>query len=439
MLIYLVTDNNPQHQEQVSSLYSPSSLNVQYPTVQILLVEIGWTNRPGGNKVWWFFCPIWENGMFEYILATGVSLNWPLKFWPVWLVSLVSALVATWLCEKIALRLNIIDKPDKLVKTHQKPIPYLGGVGIFIGLAAGVLTALYFLPQDSPSVARKWLFGTLGAGAVAFVVGCIDDIIDIRPRQKIIGQVAAAIVLAAAGVTPMLYSLSWPAKLIVDTIAVIIFVLGATNSLNLLDGLDGLCAGVTMIMAGALLLLATLAGVIQDGLTAGDSIRVVVSLALLGSVCGFLPFNYHPARIFMGDAGSLLLGLIMAAMMILFSEKTFQFWMASVAIFGLPILDTTVAFARRIINKRPLFVPDRGHIYDQMMDRGITLRKTVNLCYGLTAVYALVGLAVSQMPLAWAIVTCAGLAAISLLVVWKKGYLEMTGLRGATRKDRQPD
>jgi len=377
--------------------------------------------------------------MLEYILATEKPLTWPVRYWPVIPIAFIVSVIATRLCEKIAIRLGIVDKPDALVKTHKQATPYLGGVGIFIGLAAGVLAALYFLPQDSSSVARKWLFGILIAGAVACVVGCIDDIVDIRPRQKIIGQVAAAFVLTAVGVTPMLYSLSWPAKLIVDTIVVIIFVLGATNSLNLLDGLDGLCAGVTIIMAGALLLLATLAGVTQDGLTTGDSARIVVSSALLGGVCGFLPFNYHPARIFMGDAGSLLLGLIMAAMMILFSEKTFQFWMASVVVFGLPILDTTVAFARRIINKRPLFVPDRGHIYDQMMDRGITLRKTVNLCYGLTAVYAMVGLAVSQMPLAWAIVTCAGLAAISLLVVWKKGYLEMTGLRGATRKDRKPD
>jgi UDP-GlcNAc:undecaprenyl-phosphate GlcNAc-1-phosphate transferase len=237
-----------------------------------------------------------------------------------------------------------------------------------------------------------------------------------------------------------LCSLSWPAKLLVDAGIVIIFVLGATNSLNLLDGLDGLCGGVTAVMAGAMLLLATLMGVAQEGSQA-DPARVVISLALLGGVCGFLPFNYPRragARIFMGDAGSLLLGLNMAALMMLFAEKTFQFWMASVAVFGLPILDTIVAFARRIINKRPLFVPDRGHIYDQMMDRGLSLRKTVNLCYGLTALYALVGLAVSRMPLAWAIVACAAMAAISLFVVWRKGYLEMEGLRGRQEKNGNP-
>jgi UDP-GlcNAc:undecaprenyl-phosphate GlcNAc-1-phosphate transferase len=120
--------------------------------------------------------------------------------------------------------------------------------------------------------------------------------------------------------------------------------------------------------------------------------------------------------------------------MILFAEKSMQFWMASVAIFGLPLLDTIVAFARRIINKRPLFVSDRGHIYDQMMDRGLSLRKTVNLCYVLSAVYALAGLAISRMPLGWAIVACAAIAAVSLLIVWRRGYLKMEGLRGSIHR-----
>jgi UDP-GlcNAc:undecaprenyl-phosphate GlcNAc-1-phosphate transferase len=366
-----------------------------------------------------------------------MPLTWSLGFWPVGVVSLVVAAVATWLCEKIAIRLGIVDKPDRLVKTHQRPTPYLGGVGMFVGLAAGVACALFFLPRDCPPFVRKWLFGIIIASAIACVVGCIDDIVNIRPWQKIIGQVAAAIALVAAGVTPKLNPLSGPTGLIVDTAVVI--VLGATNSLNLLDGLDGLCAGGTAIMALGMLLLATLMGTVQNGLT-GDSARVVVCLALLGSACGFLPFNYPRrggARIFMGDAGSLLLGLNMAALMILFAEKPPQFWLAAVVIFGLPILDTAVAFARRIVNKKPLFVSDRGHIYDQMMDRGVALEKTVNLCYGLTAVYALAGLVVGMLPLAAAVVVCAVVVLVSTMVVWRKGYLKMAGLRGAVPQNQR--
>ncbi len=372
--------------------------------------------------------------MIEYIIATGKPMSWSLKFWPVAVIAFAVAVGGTWLCEKIALRLGVVDKPDKSVKTHQKPTAYLGGVGIFIGLVAGVLSVLYLLPQDLPPSTVKWLLGVICASAIACFVGCIDDIMDIKPGTKVLGQVAAAVLLVGVGITPMLYSLAWPAKLLIDTFVVMVFVVGATNSLNLLDGLDGLCGGVTAVMAGAMLILATLMGTVQGVNVPGpaDEARVVICLALLGSVCGFLPFNYHPAKIFMGDAGSLLLGLNMAAMMILFAEKSMQFWMASVAIFGLPVLDTIVAFARRIINKRPLFVSDRGHIYDQLMDRGLSLRKTVNLCYALSAVYALAGLAISRMPLSWATFACAAIAAVSLLIVWRKGYLKMEGLRGKT-------
>jgi len=374
--------------------------------------------------------------MFNNIVGPESPLTWPVQFWLVFPVTFIVSVAATWLCEKIALWLGIVDKPDKLVKTHQKPTPYLGGVGMFIGLVAGILCALYFLPQDYPPMARKWLFGILGASAVACVVGCIDDIVDIRPWQKIAGQVAAATVLVATGVTPTLNLPGGPTRLAVDTVIVIVFVLGATNSLNLLDGLDGLCGGVTAVMTFGMLLLATLMGDFQDGLR-GDSVRVIVCLGLLASVCGFLPFNYPRragARIFMGDAGSLLLGLNMAVLMIMFSEGGLQWWVASVVIFGLPVLDTAVAFARRIVNKKPLFVSDRGHIYDQMMDRGLTLRKTVNLCYGLAALYALVGLVVGLLPVWGAVIVCVMTVLVSVLVVWKKGYLKMTGLRGTTQK-----
>jgi UDP-GlcNAc:undecaprenyl-phosphate GlcNAc-1-phosphate transferase len=372
--------------------------------------------------------------MFDKIFNSETPFAWPLRYWLVALVSLIIATAATLLCKKIALRLSIVDKPDNLVKTHHKPIPYLGGIGIFAGLAAGLLTALIFLPADCPGITSKWLLGIIVAGAIVCVVGCIDDISDIRPWQKVLGQVAAALVLVTVGITPMLYTLDQPVKLVADTVFVIVFVLGATNSLNLLDGLDGLCAGVTAICALGMLLLATLMGSTQAG-GIGDPSRAVVCLALLGSVCGFLPFNYHPAKIFMGDAGSLVLGLIMAALMILFAEKTPQFWLGSIVIFGLPILDTSVAFARRILNKRPLFISDRGHIYDQMMDRGLSLNKTVWTCYGLTAVYAITGILIGMLPIFAAVAVCSAAVLVSALAVWKKGYLKMTGLRGTVQQN----
>jgi len=213
------------------------------------------------------------------------------------------------------------------------------------------------------------------------------------------------------------------------------FVLGATNSLNLLDGLDGLCGGVTAIITIAMLLLAI--HLATWGFSDfGDPVRIVICLSLVGGVCGFLPFNRHPAKIFMGDAGSMLLGFVVAALMIMFAERVPRWWLASIVVFGLPILDSAVAIVRRLLNHRPLFVSDRGHIYDQMIDRGIPLGRTVAICYALAGLYALVGLAMSQIRTRYAAVVYVLVFAASALTVWHKGYLRMEGLRGAVPQTR---
>jgi UDP-GlcNAc:undecaprenyl-phosphate GlcNAc-1-phosphate transferase len=225
---------------------------------------------------------------------------------------------------------------------------------------------------------------------------------------------------------------------VLDVLVVTLFVLGATNSLNLLDGLDGLCAGVTAIITVALLLLAV--HLATWGFSEfGDPVRIVMGLGLVGSVCGFLPFNRHPAKIFMGDAGSTLLGFVVAALMILFAEKVARWWLASVIVFGLPILDTAVAVARRLLNHRPLFVSDRGHIYDQMIDRGIPLRRTVAICYGLAGFYAVLGVTMSQIRTRYALIVYLFIVTVSALTVWHKGYLKMQGLRGVVPKREKRD
>ena len=189
-----------------------------------------------------------------------------------------------------------------------------------------------------------------------------------------------------------------------------------------------------MIITIAMLLLAVHLG------TWGSSdspVRIIVCLGLVGGVCGFLPFNRHPAKIFMGDAGSMLLGFMIAALMILFAQEIPRWWMASVVVFGLPILDTATALTRRLINHRPLFVSDRGHIYDQMMDRGIPLKKTVKICYALAGMYAIIGLAMSQIRTRYAVIVNLCVFAVSGFVIWKKGYLKMEGIRGAVPRDDQ--
>jgi len=380
------------------------------------------------------------------IVGPYKEISWILPFWPVLLISFIAALPGTWLCKKIALKFGVLDKPDGTVKTHNQPIAYLGGLGILLGFAAGILVGITYLEQTEMfRLYLKLLIGILAGASVACFVGLVDDLFDIRPLQKIFGQILAAIILIAVGIRPNLnliftqLGIELPATLemILGMPIVVIFVLGATNSLNLIDGLDGLCAGVTAIITIGMLILAVHLGT-WDTSSVGDPVRAIVGLALVGGTLGFLPFNKAPAKIFMGDAGSMLLGFVVAAMMILFAERQPLWWMASLMIFGLPILDTAIALVRRLLNKRPLFVSDRGHIYDQMIDRGISLKKTVGICYILAGMYAAIGLIMCSLRHRYAVIVLIVTVIISAVVVWQKGYLEMEGLRGAVKKQDKP-
>jgi len=382
--------------------------------------------------------------MFDDIIGPHRPVTWVLYFWPVLVVSFAGSLAATWLCKKIAIKFGIVDRPDDLVKTHKEPIAYLGGLGMLIGLTIGILVGIGCLRYEEFSPALKWLLGILAGGVIACFVGLADDIFDIKPRHKFLGQIIAAVILLLVGITPNLQRIAVPLNLpmphnlevILSVFIVIFFVLGATNSLNLLDGLDGLCAGVTTIITVAMLLLSI--HLATWGYSeVGDPVRIIICLGLVGGVCGFLPFNRYPAKIFMGDAGSMLLGFMVASLMLLFAEGVPRWWMASVVVFGLPILDTAVALVRRLLNHRPLFVSDRGHIYDQMIDRGIPLKKTVAICYVLAGVYALIGLVMSQIRTWYAAGVYVVVFLVSALVVAKKGYLKMEGLRGAQRRSEQ--
>lgn len=379
---------------------------------------------------------------FDNVAASIGEVQWALPFWPVLVVSFFCGLVGSWGCMKIALRLGIVDEPDDLVKTHKEPVAYLGGVGILVGLIIGVSVGIFLLAgEDYFQKAFKWLVGVLVGGTIVCVVGVVDDITDIKPWQKVAGQLLAGAALVVFGIRPELSglaeSLGWRisenVELALGVPIVIVFVLGATNSLNLLDGIDGLCGSVTVVMGVGMLVLAIFSGGGQAS-QVEQGVRVIISLSLIGAVCGFLPFNRQPAKIFMGDAGSMLLGFVIAAMMILFSDVSLKWWMASVVVFGLPILDTAVAFARRWINKRPFFVSDRGHIYDQMMDRGMSVKKTVCVCCCLAGIYVAAGVLGSWMSIGYAVIGYLLVVVISAVVVWRKGYLRMDGLRGAVRE-----
>ncbi len=141
--------------------------------------------------------------MLDDFLGPKRPLDWSAQFWPVLVASFACAMAATWLCKSIALRLNIVDKPDNLVKTHKKPVAYLGGIGVLVGFSVGILCGVYLVRERDllPDVMR-WLFGILAGAAIACFVGVLDDIFDISPAQKVLGQTIAALTILLAGILP---------------------------------------------------------------------------------------------------------------------------------------------------------------------------------------------------------------------------------------------
>ena len=363
-------------------------------------------------------------------------------YWPTLIVAVAAALIATPIAREIAFKLRILDLPDASVKTHPSPTAYLGGLAVLAGFLVAVYVGAHLIVNETGSRASlRVIYLICGGAVVAAVIGLIDDVRDIKPWQKLIGQGVCSLFLVLAGAQPQLKSsfdmlgIALPPLVFpgLEYLIVLFFVLGATNSLNLLDGLDGLCAGVTSIITIGFLVLTIHLATWGSGHML-DPVRIVLGLALVGSVFGFLMFNRHPAVIFLGDSGSIFLGYIIAAMMMLFATKSPRWWLASIVIFGLPILDTATALIRRFLNKRPLFVSDRGHIYDQMIDRGISLQTTVNINYLLAGLYVLLGCAGAVLLRArYALILYIVVAIVSFLVVWRKGYFKMAGLRGAIR------
>ena len=361
----------------------------------------------------------------------------------VFLVSLMLSLLATPLARWLALRKGIYDQPDQAVKIHAKPIPYLGGCAIWLAWTAGLIfyQVLVGQPMDGPRLAL------LAGGVVAFLTGLVDDLKDIRPREKLLGQAAAGAILLLGGIrwagyprVPWLPGLDMPEDawfvLAMCLGMHFLVVIGATNATNLLDGLDGLCSGVTAIISVGFLLMATAlvawAKYDPTGLAPQyeyAELIMVVALALAGAAIGFLPYNFNPARIFLGDAGSVFIGYVLGAMMVMFSSRfgMVKWFVGALFIFGLPIFDTAVAMVRRIGNHRPIMMPDRSHLYNQLVDRmHLSVRTTVVVLYSLSAIFAAAGLLVLYIPGRYATLIYGAAAAAFLVAVWRLGLLRMT-------------
>jgi len=351
----------------------------------------------------------------------------------VFVAAFLVTLIAAPIMRRLAIANGVVDLPADGRKEHPLPVAYLGGAAVFLGLLAGIAYS-YFAPLTSlPLIEfhasevnlRPVPISVLLGLTLIMLAGLLDDVVGVSPRIKISGQLLAAAALAmddvgvkvAAGVLKpigslignqeLFYTIDLPftipglgAELPIDiiywtgTAIIAVFILGACNASNLMDGLDGLLTGVTAIAAGALLLISLGLAAASDGPL--DASRVILCLALLGACLGFLPHNFNPATIFLGDSGSLLLGFLTIVLILSLGDtgKT-QLVVAGLIIYSLPIIDTTLAIVRRRMSGRPMSEPDNEHIH-HLLRRSMDVKKAVFVLYGIAAVFGGLGVLISE-------------------------------------------
>ncbi len=307
----------------------------------------------------------------------------------VYLGSTALAIVTTAVVIHVATWLQLVDVPG-VRKIHLQPVPRIGGVAIFlsmIGLVIPVLLLHNFIGETFRLLQSK-IVTVLGAGALMFVIGLIDDIRGLRVRTKLFGQIVAALIVCSAGIriesipitSNFVLQFGWFSWLFT-----LIWIVGITNAINLSDGLDGLAAGISAIACGVIAVLA---------IYSGDIVMAILMLALLGSLSGFLLFNFEPAKVFMGDSGSLFLGFTIASASVLSATKTETIVGLALPILalGIPIFDTLFSMLRRFLERRSMFAPDRSHFHHRLLALGLRQRHVVLTAYVVTLLAAGLGM-----------------------------------------------
>ena len=329
------------------------------------------------------------------------------------ILSLFLSLILTPLVKKLAIKVGAVDVPKDDRRVHEKPMPSMGGLAIYISV---IITSLIFLPID------KTLISIIIGGTVIVIGGIIDDIRELSPRMKFLFQIIGALVLVIGDVridaiTNPFTKTSNLINLGIFSIPLTMFwIVGITNTLNFIDGLDGLAAGVAMISSLSFLATASKFNYIPV---------IIMSSIIAGSCAGFLPYNFNPAKIFMGDTGALFLGFMLAALSIegvMKSVATIAV-VVPIIILGVPIFDTTFAIFRRLLNGRSIAEADKGHLHHRLLRMGYSQKKTVLILYSISAIFGisatLIAKANSKRGVVWAVV----IFILTLLLAGKMGLM----------------
>jgi len=278
--------------------------------------------------------------------------------------------------KKFGIKYHLCDEPGKdRLKIHSKPIPYLGGVGIFLTMVI-MLIITGFLNK----ISGYQIIGIILGGGIIILLGLWDDFKlkkgKTRPLLKLFGQALSAFlvffILIKIGI-----NIHFSINPIIIVLLGIFYLVGAMNAMNMEDGIDGLASGLTIV---------SLVGFAILSLIIVNSLTLLFSLILIGAIGGFLVYNWHPASIFMGDNGSHFLGFCLAVLAIIFTSHplyNLKQFIGPILIIGLPVIDATWAIIRRLAKRKSPFQGDRGHLYDRLYQKGLSIKKTVLICYGI--------------------------------------------------------
>lgn len=335
-----------------------------------------------------------------------------------YIIAFVAALAVSFITtpfiKKLALKIGAIDVPKDERRVHDKPIPRLGGLAIYIAFVAVILALVPYSPK---------MIGILAGGTVIVILGVVDDIRPLPSKLKLLVQVVAAVMLVASGVrvewvTNPFDNVDGMAYLSYFSYPITIFwVVGVTNTLNLIDGLDGLAAGIASIASLSLLAVSVMNG---------HPVVVIYTAALAGAAIGFLPYNFNPAKIFMGDTGSTFLGFVLAAISIEGAIKGAATLAIAIPVLalGLPIFDTTFAIIRRAVNGKPIMEADRGHLHHRLLALGLSQRQVVFTLYAVSAFLGLGAVVITQDNPVKSIAVVGFVVATMVLVMSQMGFQE---------------
>lgn len=271
------------------------------------------------------------------------------------MITFAMALIMTPMVRIFARRMGIVDRSrGDVLKIHKKPVALGGGLAIVAALVIGLLVE----HKPSGAEAHLGLLWIMAGGLLVFLIGLWDDISEVKPAIRLCAHIFAGIAVLAAGMRVEFIPLWWGAIPLT-----VLYIAGAVNAANLIDGMDGLCAGLSLVSCMGFFFL---------GLYAGNVLLYTLAAILFMSVLGFLPYNFNPARIFLGDAGSGFLGFMMGLMAVMATTKPFNIanLIAPLLVIGVPLIDMKLTIIRRLVRGKPLFKGDRDHLYDLLLRMG---------------------------------------------------------------------